>query len=95
MVTMPRTIKAYCPVCKKHTDQDVERMKKGPKNSLKRGWRRFYRATRGYGGFPRPQYGDREKPTKRINWKFRCKACKKVNQRKSYRARKFELREKA
>ena len=92
---LPRTVQRYCPhKCQTHTTHDVERVKKRKASELSWGQRRFRRATKGYTGFPRPKPEGREKPTKRINWKFRCKACKKVNQRKSYRARKFELKEK-
>jgi len=46
---------------------------------------------RGYGGFPRPKPEGREKPTKRVHLRFRCKVCKKAYQRPTLRAKKFEL----
>ena len=63
---MPRTIKRYCPYCKTHTEQEVERVKKKKASELKWGQRRFRKVTAGYGGFPRPKPEGREKPTKRI-----------------------------
>jgi len=47
--------------------------------------------TRGYGGVPRPKPEGREKPTKKLHLRFRCKACKKAHQRVGIRAKKFEL----
>ena len=86
----PRTIKAYCPFCKTHTSHDVERVKKKKASELKWGQRRFRKVTAGYGGYPRP-LPDREKPTKRINLRFRCAECKKAHLKPCLRAKKFEL----
>ncbi len=86
----PRTIKRYCPTCKKHKDHEVERIKKRRASELKWGQRRFRKVTAGYGGFPRPK-PDREKPTKRVALKYVCKDCGKAHQPPSMRAKKFEL----
>ena len=88
---MPRTINSYCKFCRKHTPHEVERVKKKPASELKRGQRLFRRVTAGYGGFPRPKPEGREKPTRRIGLKYRCKECKKASQRPCFRAKKFEL----
>ncbi len=88
---MPRTIKRYCPTCKAHTEQEVERVKKKKASELKWGQRRFRKVTAGYGGFPRPKPEGREKPTKRINLRYRCTQCKKANISPCIRAKKFEL----
>jgi large subunit ribosomal protein L44e len=93
LMKMPRTIKTYCPTCKTHTDHEVERVKKKKASELKWGQRRFRRATSGYGGFPRPKPEGREKPTKRIALRYRCKKCKKAHQKQCFRAKKFELTE--
>ncbi len=90
---MPRTIKTYCPFCKTHTLHDVERVKKKRASELKWGQRRFREATSGYGGFPRPKPEGREKPTKRVNIRFRCETCKKAHLTSCIRAKKFELTE--
>ena len=90
---MPRTINTYCPYCKTHREHEVERVKKKKASELKWGQRRFRRATAGYGGFPRPKPAGREKPTKRVPLRYRCKTCKKAHQTKGIRARKFELAE--
>lgn len=90
-MNMPNKIKRYCPTCKKHTIQEVERVKKRKPSELTWGQRRFRRATSGYGGFPRPKFEGREKSTKRINIRYRCTVCKKGNNSPTWRAKKFEL----
>ena len=83
----------YCPHCNKHTELEVERVKNRPRSELRRGQRRFRRVTAGYGGFARPKPEGREKPTKRVWLRYRCKVCKKSHQRAGIRAKKFELAE--
>ncbi|MDG6220551.1 MAG: 50S ribosomal protein L44e [Candidatus Thermoplasmatota archaeon] len=90
---MPRVVKRYCPKCKTHTDQEIEKVKKKRASELKWGQRRFRRVTAGYGGFPRPKPEGREKPTKKVYLRYRCKKCKKCTQPPSFRAKKFELTE--
>lgn len=89
----PRRIQRYCPKCKKHTEQEVERVKKRKASELKQGQRRFRKITAGYRGFPRPKPEGREKATKRVALRYRCKGCKKANQPYALRAKKFELKE--
>ncbi len=89
----PRRIKRYCPTCKKHNDHEVERVRKRKASEFKWGQRRFRKVTAGYRGFPRPKPEGREKPTKRVNLRFRCKECKKAHQAPALRAKKFELKE--
>jgi large subunit ribosomal protein L44e len=88
---LPRNIKAYCPKCKNHTSHEVERVKKKKANERKWGQRRFRRVTAGYGGFPRSKPEGREKPTRRVYLRYRCKKCKKAWQRPCIRAKKFEF----
>lgn len=90
----PRVMKRYCPSCKKHTEQEVERAKKRKASEFKWGQRRFRRVTAGYRGFPRPKPEGREKPTRKVLLKHTCKECKKINHSDhSIRAKKFELKE--
>lgn len=90
----PRVMKRYCPSCKKHTEQEVERTKKRKASEFKWGQRRFRRVTAGYRGFPRPKPEGREKPTRKVLLKYTCKQCKKKNHdSSSIRAKKFELKE--
>ena len=88
---LPRTIKTYCPYCEHHTIHEVERVKKRRASELKWGQRRFRRVTAGYGGFPRPKPEGREKPTRRVYLRYRCKECGKAHNVTGIRAKKFEL----
>jgi large subunit ribosomal protein L44e len=89
----PRKIQRYCPKCKKHGDHEVERVKKRKASELKQGQRRFRRVTAGYRGFPRPKPEGREKATRRVALRYRCKTCKKATQPAAQRAKKFEIKE--
>jgi len=89
---LPRQVKGYCPKCKKHTVQEVERVKKKKASELAQGQRRFRRVTSGYGGFPRPKPEGREKPTRKVWLRYRCKTCKKATQRPGTRAKTFEFK---
>ncbi len=88
---MPRVIKGYCPFCGHHSKLDIERVKTKPRSEFRRGQRRFRRVSAGYGGSTRAIYKDREKPTKRVYVRYRCRECKKAHHRKGFRAKKFEL----
>src|SRR5205809_8111511 len=90
---MPQRIRGYCPFCNKHTELEVERVKNRPRSELRAGQRRFRRVTAGNGGLPRPKPEGREKPTKRIHLRFRCRERHKGHQRPGIRAKKFELAE--
>ncbi|MDY0267005.1 MAG: 50S ribosomal protein L44e [Methanimicrococcus sp.] len=90
---MPKTIKTYCPFCKKHTDIELERVKKGKASSLTMIARQKKRQTGigNAGKFSKVPGGD--KPTKKISLKYRCTVCKKAHQRPGFRAKKFEFAE--
>jgi large subunit ribosomal protein L44e len=88
---LPSVIVTHCPFCKKHTEHAIERVKKRKASELRQGQRRFRRVTSGYRGFPRAKPTGREKPTKRLAIKLKCKTCKKAHLRKGIRAKKFEL----
>ena len=91
MEKMPRNVKRYCPSCTKHTLHAVERVKRKKASEHRIGQRRFRRVMAGYRGFPRPKYEGREKPTKRLALRYRCKECNKAHQPAGIRATKFEL----
>jgi len=79
---IPKTIKKYCPYCKKHTEQKVivERTKARPatkKYALKWGVRHYAKISSGYVGSPRPIIHDKAKTTKKANLRFECPVCKK------------------
>ncbi len=88
----PKTIITYCPNCKKHTEQEVEIAKKKPRGSMTHGQRIFARKMRGYGSFPRENPKNREKPTRKLDLRYKCKICGKKHMRgKGFRVKKFEL----
>lgn len=89
----PRKIRRYCPNCKKHTIQDIDRVKKRKASELKKGQRRFRRVMSGYRGFPRSKPEGREKTTRRVSLKYTCEVCKKSQQPPALRAKKFEIGE--
>jgi large subunit ribosomal protein L44e len=89
----PRKIQRYCPKCKKHTQQDIAKIKKRRASELKQGQRRFRRVMKGYRGFPRPKPEGREKTTRRVNLKYTCTVCKKSHQPPAYRSKKSEIGE--
>jgi|YelNatPaOPRAMG01_1025707.scaffolds.fasta_scaffold19561_5 large subunit ribosomal protein L44e len=90
----PKTIRTYCPYCKKHTEHKVELAKKKPRRTLAIGQRRFLRKMKGYGSFPKENPKNREKSTRRVNIKLTCLECKKSHFIEGWRAKKFELVEK-
>jgi len=88
----PKTITTYCPHCKKHTEHDVEIAKRRPRGSMTHGQRIFKRKMLGYGSFPKENPKGREKATKRVDLRFKCKVCGKMGMHGSgWRAKKFEL----
>ncbi len=89
---IPKNFNTYCPVCKTHTPHVVERVKKGQASTLTRITRQKYRHTGigNSGKFSKVPGGD--KPTKRINLRYRCTKCKKAHLKpKCFRAGKFEI----
>ncbi|HKZ45278.1 MAG TPA: 50S ribosomal protein L44e [archaeon] len=87
----PKQMKTYCHHCKKHTLQTVEIAKKRPRRVMAQGQRRFLRKLKGYTSFPRPK-PEHEKPTKKVDLRFKCTVCGKKNTRgEGWRAKKFEI----
>ncbi len=88
----PKTITTYCKFCRKHTEQTVDMAKRKTRRTMAQGQRRFLRKLKGYTSFPKENPGDRNKPTKMVDLRFKCKICNKMNIRgKGWRAKKFEL----
>lgn len=89
---MPKQLKTYCPFCKKHTPQTVERVRKGKASSLTHVVRQRMLRANGIGNqgkFSKVPGGD--KPTKKVNVRYRCSLCKKAHSRAGFRSGKFEL----
>jgi len=88
---MPKEVRILCPYCKNYTQHTVEIVKKRPRRTLSLGQRKFLKKLKGYGSFPRPK-PDYEKPTKKIDLRFKCKECgKKHTKGKVFRVKKFQL----
>ncbi len=87
----PKKVKTFCRYCGKHTLHEVERVSKGRASSLN--WINRQKKRRGkvgnLGKFSKVPGGD--KPTKRVNIRFRCTECKKAHHRPTWRAKRFEL----
>lgn len=88
----PKTMKTYCPHCKKHTLQEIEIAKRRTRRTLAQGQRRFLRKLKGYTSFPKENPGDRQKSTRMLDLRFKCTVCsKKIIRGSGWRAKKFEL----
>jgi large subunit ribosomal protein L44e len=98
----PKTMRKYCPFCKKHTAHRVLRVKGKPGRSLSRGSK--YRArdrgqARGFGNhgrYSKPAINQRKragvKLAKKIDLRLECSVCKKKHVFNStFRAKKFEF----
>ena len=90
---MPKKVRKLCPMCRVHTDQTVELVKKRPRNELKAGQRRFRRKLKGYGSFPRPKPAGREKTVRKLDLRYKCSKCNKKYPKTGFRAAKFEFGE--
>ncbi len=89
---MPKRVRIFCPFCRKHTIHTVEIVKKRPRSTLSAGQRRFLRKMKGYGSFPKENPKGREKPTKKVDLRYKCTECgKKHTKGKGWRVKKLEL----
>jgi len=87
---MPKKRRTYCPVCRRHTEHNITKIRKRKASELKAGQRQFRRVLSGYGGFPRAlPSGD--KPTKKAHLKLTCGECGKSRTIKGFRVKKLEL----
>jgi len=89
----PKSVRRYCPYCKKRVDMKVAQAKTKPrpktkKHALKWGVRQMARVLRGYGGFPRSK-GDKVKQSQHVVLKYTCQVCKKASVRSFKRMKKF------
>lgn len=88
----PKQLNIYCQFCKKHTMHTAELAKKKPRRTMAQGQRRFLRKMLGYGSFPKENPKGREKPTKKIDLRFKCSVCGKKHMKGAgFRVKKFEL----
>ncbi len=88
----PKTVRRYCPFCKKHTEHSVSRVKGRKRRKTTKDERSAERKRKGYGSFPFKNPKGREKPTRRLDLRYKCKECgKKHPIGKGFRVKKFEL----
>lgn len=99
---LPKTMKRYCPYCKKHTEHKVMQSKKKGPGSLTYGSK--YRArkrgkARGFGNlgrYSKPAITKwkmtGKKSTKKTDLRYECKECKKSHmQKQGFRAKRIEF----
>ncbi|MBS3056456.1 MAG: 50S ribosomal protein L44e [Candidatus Aenigmarchaeota archaeon] len=90
---IPKVQRRYCRFCKKYTEQTVTEAKRKPRKKNSRSQRRFMRKMKGYGSFPRQNPKGREKPTKKLDLRYKCAECKKTQSiGTGFRVKKFEIR---
>lgn len=88
----PKKLRIFCPYCRKHTEHAVEVAKRRPRGKMTHGERIMGRKMTGYGSFPRPKPTGREKPTKKLDLRYKCTACGKKHMKGSgFRVKKFEI----
>ena len=89
---MPKNQRKYCPFCRKHTEHIVEEAKRKPRRQDTRSQRRFLRKMKGYGSFPKEKPKGREKPTRKLDFRYKCTVCnKKHSIGEGFRSKKLEL----
>jgi len=74
---LPKIQMRYCPYCRKHTEHTVEESKRRPRRQDTKSQRRFLRKLKGYGSFPKENPKGREKPTRRLDLRYKCSVCGK------------------
>lgn len=88
----PKKVRRFCPKCRKHTEHIVEESKRRPRRENTKSQRRFRRKERGYGSFPKENPKGREKPTRKVDLRFKCTVCNKKHTIGSgYRIKKIEF----
>ncbi len=89
---IPKTQRRYCPKCRKHTEHVVEEAKRKPRRQDTRSQRRFLRKMKGYGSFPKENPKGREKPTRKVDFRYKCTVCgKKHPIGEGFRIKKIEF----
>ncbi len=99
---IPKTVKRYCPYCRKHTEHKVSQTKKKSPSSLKKGSkyrarkRGLARGTGNRGRYSKPAISkfkmSGKKTTKKTDFRYQCTVCKKIHtQAKGLRTKRVEL----
>lgn len=70
----------------------VEIAKRRPRKGGSKSQRSFERKLKGYGSFPRPKPEGREKPTRKLDLRYKCEECGKMHTiGKGFRIKKVKL----
>lgn len=99
---IPKTVKRYCPYCRKHTEHKVSQTKKKSPSSLKKGSkyrarkRGLARGTGNLGRYSKPAISKfkmaGKKTTKKTDFRYQCSVCKKTHtQAKGVRTKRVEF----
>lgn len=88
---VPKTIRSFCPRCKRHTEQTVSLSKAGKRRAAKMGERRHEKKKKGYGGQKYPFQRNKAKTTKKQTLKLKCKVCGYAYHRDGVRLKKLEV----
>lgn len=90
---IPKKQSKFCKFCKKHTEHVVEVAKRRPRKKNSKSQRSFLRKMAGYGSFPKPNPQGREKPTRKVDLRYKCSVCgKKQVIGKGFRIKKVEIK---
>ena len=88
---IPKVQRRFCNFCKKHTEHILEEASRKPRRTLAQGQRRFLRKMKGYGSFPKENPKGREKPTRKLDLRYKCTVCgKKHSLGEGFRIKKIE-----
>ncbi len=88
----PKKVRRYCPYCKKHTEHKVSKASRNKRRKDTKDERSAKRKRKGYGSFPFKNPKGRQKPTRKLDLRFKCAECgKKHTIGKGFRVKKFEL----
>lgn len=90
---IPKIQTRFCPYCRKHTEHAVEESKRRTRRELSKSQRRFRRKLKGYGSFPKENPKGREKPTRKLDLRYKCSVCgKKHVVGRGFRVKKAEIK---
>ena len=89
---IPKKQNRFCHFCKKHTEHLIEEAKRRPRRETTKSQRRFRRKEQGYGSFPKENPKGREKPTRKLDFRYKCSICKKKHTiGTGFRVKKIEI----
>lgn len=90
---IPKKQKKFCKYCRKYTEMTVEIAKRRPRKKDSKSQRSFLRKFKGYGSFPKPNPQGREKPTRKVDLRYKCPECgKRQIIGTGYRIKKVEIK---